>query len=497
MRKIQDPHPLYPLRAVQWRRCNDFAEGRDALMVHDLQLWYTNRRKNFNHSDPAQILERGAYIPPLSRQQTYDEYYAYLARGVYVNFVAQSIKGFRGLIMNRAKVEGIAPAVADDCDLAGTPIIEKIGRMVEAVLKLSRGGWLIDRPDVMPGTSKADEEQEEIRPYIVEYKAEDIIYWRPARIGSVVKIAEVVLREPATTSDGKADYQYRQLLLDGGYQVILWTRKNLGDEYAPSAPVIPLMGNEPIPEIPFYFFDPYGGEPDPQKPFSIDLVELARAHYQSSVDLRHGAFAVSLPTPAFHGYPDDFEPVLGGLSTLVATNPDASENFLELTGQGLDPLRNIIADLEAQIAKLGGRTLGEEKKDAETAETVRIRSSGESATLGDVAVSVARIAGQALSFMNRWMGAQSEAVVTLSTDYTAQAVDASTISALEKARVDGELAREDWIDYLKKIGVIDPERETEEIIAALEQEANEKADGEAQKLAAAVAAAKAQGGDKA
>jgi len=505
VRKISDQHADYQAMAFRWRRARDFLDGRDALLAHDLELWSRNRRSSGSRENPLTLLARGAYVPPLSDSQLYADYYAYLNRGEYDNWVELSVNGFRGLIVGKGVgLEGVPEFMVSDCDLEGTPLEEKIEDLLTEVLTVNRAGWLIDRPAAVEGMSQLDAEQQGVRPYIVDFKAEDIIFWRKARVGNAVKVVEVVLREPCEDAEGKPDYRYRQLVLepmaleDGtgivGFASYSWTRRTSHDEYVKSAPSVPLLGNKPLSDIPFYFYDAHGGKADPQKPTIESLVLLALAHWQSSVDMRHGAFCVALPTPCFHGYPEDFEPVLGGLNTCISTNPDATENFLELTGQGLEPLRGIINDIEARIAKFGGRMLADEKKDAESTETVRLRSSGEVATLADVARAVARIAGQALSFANLWAGNSTKAVVTLQTDYAAVSIDSAMLTALDGALTAGHISQVDYNAYIRKTGIIEADRDDEAIEADLERDSAAADDAAGEALVKTAAKLAVQGG---
>lgn len=493
-RKISDVHPLYRGFAFRWRRVRDFFDGRDALLGHDLDLWYKNRSEPSSHEAPTTLISRGAYVPPLSLEQSYSDYYAYLNRGEYDNWVELSINGFRGLIIGKGVgLESIPEYMLEDCDLEGTPLEEKIEDTLTETLAIGRAGWLVDRPDVAPGTSQAEAERQAARPFIVAYKAEDIIYWRHERIGNVWKLAELVLREVVEDEDGKPDYRYRQLLIENGaYVSFVWSRKKVGDEYARDSGTIPLMNNEPLSEIPFYFFDAHGGKADPQKPPVESLVLLALAHWQSSVDLRHGAFSVSLPTLGLYGFPEDYIPTMGGLNFVSNTNAEAHGEYIELTGQGLDPLRNIIKDIEERIAKFGGRMLADEKKDAEAAETVRLRASGEVATLADIARSMARIAGQALSFANQWAGLSTEASVTLQTDYSAVSIDSAMLAALDGALTANHITQTDYNAYIRKMGLIEADRTDEDIEAELEAASRKSQDEAAASLAATAATLAAQ-----
>lgn len=487
--KINDPNSLHTLMSPKWKRCRDFIEGADALRNYDLS------------QDGASA---DCYLPRLSPKQTRDEYSAYVRRSLYYNAVGRTHGGFLGLIIGKGAdvdMPQAAEPIRTDVDLGGMPLEEFLEKTVSEVLEVNRYGWLIDHPalseEEKASKTRLDVEREGLRPYIVAYKSEDIINWKRSRVGTVTKTVRVVLREVSLDDTGKETTRYRELVLEGGvYKIREWEKIGEKDkeEYVVTRETVPLKNNSPLSEIPFYFFDAHGGLADPQKPTLLDLVEVNRSHYQSSADLEHARFSCSLPTPYFLGFSEDEVRTLalGGLNGIHATNTEAKVGFLEYTGQGTEPLERALAQKEAMMAKLGSRMLAEEKRDAETSETMRIRASGENATLADIARSVGRVAGQALTLVSEWFGGSGEATVTLNTEYTTATASPQEIAALLAAVQAGELPSRDFVDRLRKVGVINSERTDEEIESDLEVQRDRKAEAQGSGLLAAASALKAR-----
>lgn len=485
MAKITDVHRHYAEMLEKWERCREFIEGADALRTHDLACDGAAGR---------------AYIPKLSPKQTREEYQAYIRRALYYNAVGRTLSGFVGLIMGSgASVDlpGQAEPLMSDADLSGTPLEEMIADAVEEVIEVNRFGWLVDRPAVTDKPTKLDAERSGLRPYIVGYKAEDIVNWTVERVGNAMKLTRVVLKEGYVRPDGKDGTRYRELTTrdDRVYKINVWEKKENEGEYLITSTAFPRMSGETMRDIPFYFFDLFGGKPDPRKPILLDLVEVNRSHYQSSADLEHARFTCSLPTPYFIGFSADETKgiTLGGLNGIISTNPQANVGFLEYTGQGTEPLERALAQKEAMMAKLGARMLADEKRDAEAAETMRIRTSGENATLSDVAHTVARIAGEALTFAAKWFGASGEAAVELNTEYTVASASPQEITALLGAVQAGELPSSAFVARLRKVGLIEKDMTDEDIEAELEAARERRAESQGQGLLAAAAALRARG----
>jgi len=502
--KIDAIHPGLSARLVQYRRARDFLEGADALRAHDmrggsstLQVTDVRDRKFLGNGGGASCGDPlRSYLPRLSSAQSLSDYNTYVMGALYPNYLQKTREDFRGLIFSKAPVLDLPASIAymlEDCDYRGTPIEEALEAVVNELYAVSRSGWWIDRPATREGMSKLDEEAAGLRPYIVPYASEDIINWEFIRVGSRITLGRVVLRE----GDGFRDLQL--LPADGEYRyaVRVWTKVERGivgkmiqtasgaggDTYAPGPIEFPQMNGAPINEIPFYFFSPFGGDPEPSKPLLEDLVQCAWSLYQSSALLEHARFTCGLATALATGFSDDVAFELGGLNVIKNTQVDAKFSWVERKGEDCLPLERAVEQKTRMLIQLGSKALEEAKKDAESAEALRIRSSGDSATCADIAQAVGRIASQALAFCARWSGDGAPAVtIQLTTDYSTVAADPQEISALDKSVTAGHLAQVDFNARLRKVGILDAARDDESIANDLEAEQEARAEKAAAQL---------------
>lgn len=456
-------HPKYVAMITQWQRCRDFFDGADALRRHDIACR--------GDADTA-------YVPKLSSKQSDKEYTAYIRRALYYNAPARTKDGLRGLVFSKEPVISLPPGaeiLIDNIDLKGTSFIEFQEEVIDELLEVSRCGVLVDYPRAGEFTSKLDEELSGSRPFMTLYKTENIINWRPIQLGNTWVTGLVVVKEAYEKEDGTEAILYRELFLeplDENSEKLVYKNRVWKTLESEPETVIPYKNGEPLTSIPFYFYDPQGGKLDPIKPVLLDLIEVARSHYQTSADLEHASFSCSLPTPYFLGFTQEETQgiALGGLNGIVSNNPDAKVGYLEYTGQGIDPLEKRLSAKADMMAKLGSRMLAEDKKDAEAAETLRIRSSGESATLSDIANAASRIMTQMLQFAVEWMGLPSKDVkVELNTEYTPSSASPQEITALLSAVQANKLPVTDFVRRLRKIGLIESDRTDEMIYEELEQ----------------------------
>lgn len=437
---IDDKHQQYTEFYDQWETCRDFVAGAWKLRKHE------------NGVGGGET----AYIEKLSTKQSNAEYRKYIKRALYDNVVRRMKNSLLGLVFARKPVYSVSPEYIDkDIDLKETPLVEFAESIVNEVLTVGRCGVLVDRPQVKEGTTIAEAEANNIRPYAILYKAESIVNWNTSRIGNRWKVSRVVLYQSAD--------RYLELYLDTGslYHVAVWVKPEKGD-WEKESDVIPLVKNKPQTEIPFYFFSPYSGTPEVFESPILDIVEIACSRWRTSADLEHARFSCSLPTPYFLGFTDDEASrlALGGLNGIVATSTEAKVGFLEYTGQGTEPLERAMQQ-KADMMSRHGVDLLQDKADAEATETVKMRISVQTATLSDMANSISRIMTQMLSFLSVWGGGTGGAVFELNTDYSAHGLSAQDLLALVQGVVSGTVSQAVLNERLRKAGL--EERTDEEI----------------------------------
>ena len=451
--KIQDQHAEYAEHVDQWKRCRDALEGTDAM-------------------------KKGGevYLPKLPGQDP-DEYKVFLGRALWYNASSRTREGLTGLAFATPPTID-APAGADDLlddvNLMGMPFEDFLEDALEEVIGIGRFGVMIDHPPKAEGISMADAQVMGIRPYVVPYLAETITNWAYSRIRNRWTLSQVVL-DQGLDENGKRFYK-ELVLLDEIYHIRIWNMPKVNldgtqaKDYVITEDDIPVMNNEPMRSLPFFFFGPEYGDTDCDKSPILDLVDINVSHYKTAADLEQVLFHCGLPTPIFAGFQfKEGEMVkMGGTGGIVSGDPTAKAYYLEALGNGAGPLERALDRKEAMMAKLGARMLAEDKKAAEAAETLKIRASGESSSLASVANSVSATATKVLAFLCDWSGLDSSAVVVrLSTDYSAAGMSALDVAALVQAFQAGALPLRDLVVAFKEDGIIAADREVEDVMADL------------------------------
>jgi hypothetical protein len=194
--------------------------------------------------------------------------------------------------------------------------------------------------------------------------------------------------------------------------------------------------------------------------------------WRASVELNAGLHKTAFPVPWIQGVnADDQHKFLISESIIWLLPAGASAHYLEFNGDGLQSLERRLDRVERQMAKLGAQMLEDKKRVTETAEALNVRSSGETASLADIAMSCSEGFTEALRIMAELVDDNPDDVqCTLNTDFEAGGMSAQDLLGLVTAKTQGLLTMEDYAWNLQRGEIVRPGQSLEEIVDALEKE---------------------------
>lgn len=456
---IDKEHPEYTEYAPQWKKCRDCKQGQEAI-----------------HAAGPE------YLPMLSGQDNKD-YSAYKMRALFYGATGRTVDGLSGMVFRKPPIitvpNGLKNLIAD-VTLDGLDLNGFLEDVIEDTITVGRVGILVDHPAMVAGTTKAQAEAMNIRPFLKEYDAENIFYWQTANRNNAQVLTQVRLWETFETIgkdefDSGSEKQIRVLDLNelGQYRQRVFRKDREGNWIQFENDMIPLKNGTPLDFIPFWFVGVKNSKPDAEKPPLIDLANANISHYQSTADLEHGAHFTGLPTAVITGHVDSdpekpSEYRIGAATAWIFPNPETKVQYLEFQGQGLESLEKRLEKKEQYMAFLGARMLTPEKKAAETAEAAQIHRSGEISVLASLTLSAARTVEDALKFMAEWAGIAGDISIKLNTDFLASKMSAQDLAALLHVWQAGGMAFSDFLANLKRGEVVDENRSEDEIRSEIE-----------------------------
>ena len=428
----------YKRMKPKWARLRDLFDGRDA------------------------ILDAGStYVPNIAGGDA-EINKNYRARGNLFNALARTVGGMNGMIYQKPPEVEIAEsrrAWLKDVTQSNVPFEVFAVEVGAEIFLTGRYGILID----MPEKTAADN-----RPFFAGYKAEQIINWRIERRDGDDVLAMVVLAEQieapiAPENPFQVDLipQFRVVKLNLAGQAIqqLWREKTDKSKQFVQFGEDKLLSRrgEALTFIPFIFIGAVSPTPRLRNPPLIDLADINLGHWRNSVDHEYGLHLVSLPTPwvagSKGGGTDEGIEKKIGPSVVWELDTAGKAGMLEFTGKGLESLANAMEEKKKQMAALGARLLEDAPSTQETATAVRIRHSGETATLKTVAQSQEMGFSMALQVMLWWAGAEKlpqdvTANVELNKEFLDIKASPLEITTALTAVQAGEMSFETWYHML-------------------------------------------------
>lgn len=452
---VSTQHPLYMARLPEWQMINDCMAGRRAM-----------------------VNAGTSYVPQLTGHKTPEEYQAYLNRGSWYGALNKTAVAFLGQIYRKEPVVTLTPrleAREKNINNAGDSISTFTKVATLDILTKGRYGLLIDaEPEDM------DRSRLKI-PFIAGYNAESIINWRHRIINGVRTVDQIILLESMEypSSDGfgsvtRPRYRVLELDRDGFYTVRFISPSADGALVQEGDPVRPRLkiGGEPIKYIPFVFAGPRNQGADPDQPPMLAMAEANVDHWRFSVDLNAGRHKTAFPVPWIQGVDSDAEHKFVISESIIWLLPaGASAQYLEFKGDGLMSLERAVDQAERYMAKLGAQMLEDKKRVTETAEALQTRSSGETASLADIAISCSEAYTRALQIMADLVDDNPDKIqCTLNTDFEAGGMTSQDLLGLVTARKEGMMTLEDLAWNLMRGELVRPGQSLEELVSALEKE---------------------------
>lgn len=454
---VTTEHISYGAFRAKWQRCRDAIEGKDAILRHDFEC--------FRFFGPKLKVNLGSipYLLPNEGMSELD-YAKFSIRAPYFNASDRTLNALTGMIFAKDPMWSLPSAIEafeSNITLSGDSLRSFAYHVTEEEITTSRVGVLVDYPQTSPtGLSMAEAQRLNLRPFLRMYKAESIINWRESVINGARVLSMVVLVEEVDTQGGSefvvdSDKQYRVLdLIDGVYR-----QRVMNESGELISEVFPTMRGAPMREIPFVIV----GGTKCRKPLLMDLVDTSIYHYQQSADRAHIQHKVASATPWVAGAQLKENEVLhiGADTAWVFDNPDVKVGMLEVTGAGIDGIKESINDYKKELAVLGARMLSEDTRGAEAVGTMELRTASERSILAAVARDVSDALRQCLNWMSLWLGAQPVAEFTLNTDYGAHRIDPQHLQQLVAAWQGGAITLRTLFENLQKGEIISPDADYE------------------------------------
>lgn len=437
--KVDTQHPDYADNLDRWLKNRNFCEGQKAVKG-----------------------QTTLYLP-MREQEEASAYAERLAATNFYNGTGRTLAGYIGALFRKQpniKLDSISEEYREDLTGNGESIGQFARKVATEILKVNRGGILIDRDIDAVGDKTRGA-------YLAFYDAEQIVNWKTNRIDGQDKLTLLVLKE--TILDPEQDDQvfgqekitrWRVLRIEGGKYTVTIHHQDLDNStlYQIGEPIMPTKGGAAMDYIPFIPFSTAGISIDVQKPILDDLVEVNHGHYLNSSQYEHvlkfaGNPMLFIKDPSRD---EESDPVIVGSSrAYIATDPQADAKYIELSGTSIPAIQEAMADKEKRMAVLGARLLEEQKAGTEAAETVRLRQAGEGGILGDMATALSQVMSKVVEWLVAWdFLIEPQVEIIFSRDFATTRLGSADMVSLIQARQSGLISQDTFLYQMQQGEII-------------------------------------------
>lgn len=356
-----------------------------------------------------------------------ERFNSYLMRARFYNVVGNTIKGMVGQVFSRDPVVMLpdsAGLLLEDATGTGVGLIQQAKDVVTDVVGFGRHCLFVDYSAADTATV-ADVAAGEVRPFIMNFKPEDVINWRESLVGDKRRLTLLVLREHVDragddTFDEYIEKGYRELrLIDGVYWVRRWVTEE--DSLTAGDWIKPTKANgDAFTDIPAILVGADNNDPRIDDSPMADIAEINQGHYINSADYEESVFMVGQPTPTIEGLDIQWAkevltgPIYLGSRELVKLPKGASLKLVQIVSN-LEA-KVAMEHKESQMVALGARIV----QNRDVQRTAR-EYSGDRATQTSVLSTISRNVSEAylkcLGWVNDYTGDTTEPEFELNTDF--------------------------------------------------------------------------------
>lgn len=441
--KRNDPSTLshaYEAMAGKWCMINDLMGGTETMRA-----------------------AKQRYLPqhPHEKQENYD---LRLAVSTLFNMFELTLDSLVGKPFSEpVKVNEDTPepvkALMDDVDLQGNGIHTFARHWFREGVAKGYAHCLIDYPRIEKIDGRArtllDDERDENRPYWVLIRPENVIAMNYTKIRGRNVLTHARMFETRMERDGFSEVPVTTIkVLEPGRWYIYTPKKDRGRKVVWT---LTDSGLTDIDFVPMVTFHTSVDEHLVCKPPLEDLAYLNIRHWQSSADQNNILTVARFPMLAVSGAydnPTDGKMAIGPRQLLVTRQENGKFYYVEHSGAAINSGKEDIEKLEQDMAAYGAEFL--RKRPGGTTATSRALDSAEATSpLQDMAIRFNDCVNMAMSMTAEWLGLGDDGgSVRIETDFGPDEITDVDIRGLLEARRNRDLSRKDFIEELRRRGLI-------------------------------------------
>ena len=459
---VETPHKEYTANQASWKLVKDCVAG--SATVKEAGETYL----------PAPIVSEDAAANKAA-------YESYKLRANFVNFTGHTKKGMVGMVFRKdtsLELPSELEYLKTNSNGGGLSLDQVVRSVLGNIIETGRYGLLVDYPQTEAALTKAQVIAQNLQANILSYNAESIINWRTTTIGGVTKLSLVVLKEEVEEAsvDGfevTDAIQHRVLRLNdaGVYEQEIYNADGISQgAFEPKDNT-----GSTWKEIPFTFIGSENNDQTVDEAPLYNLAEINLSHYRDSADWQDSSFFTGQPTLVIAGVTQSWNDnvlrgkVFLGARTSLPLPEGATANLLQAS-PNLLPAEGM-KEKEKQMQMIGAKLI-QDGGGIETAEAAKIRFAGENSELATMVGNVEDGLLNCFKWVTQFMGGAEDYKLDINKQFYDVSLDAQQIMAIIQLADRGDINQEDVRTNLRKSGLLDESRTSEDIDSENEDSGN-------------------------
>lgn len=421
-------------------------------------------------------------LPPFPAEET-DAYMRRLGASTLYNAFGRTLKTLSAKPFQTEptfdpKPTGDWETWLDNIDLEGQDFANFAKSILHAGLAKGLCHMLIDFPRQQPGMTLADQRAQNVRPYLVVYRPEQVVGWLSDKVNGYERLTRVRLASERYGPDPKDPDKRvcieQELVITRSDNGCPWALYERQKDSTGNAAAWTLAGSGVItqPEIPFVTF--YARRVGFMKgePPLLDLAHLNVQHWQSSSDQENIVHVARVPILFGAGFQESEEIVVGSSSMIRSTSTEAKLSYVEHTGKAVEAGRQSIVDIEDRMAALGAELLLKRQTGDKTATEAGIESAEATCELASIVGALEDTFNLAFEIMTGYggAGASSIPVVTFFKDFAVDGLGAQDMDIVLKMNAAGVVSKKTVFTEAQRRNIVNDEIDFEDDQAEVEKE---------------------------
>lgn len=420
---------------------------------------------------------RETYLPRFGKESL-EAYEARIRSSWLFNGYRKTVRDMTGRVFSKSVEINDVPETLgewlDNADLQGRDLSTFARQVFEDAIEGPGISYImVDAPRRNGTVTRAQAQAENLRPYLVHLKAEDILGWKTEVINNVTTLVQLRILEEYVEADPADEFaeltkpQVRVLdRINGNVQVRIF-RKNARDEWLEVAEEAAFMDIPEITVVPFYanrtgFFT--------GAPILDDLADINIAHWQSQSDQRNILHYARVPILFGAGVAPEAIGTIGASSAVVSEAPDAKLAWVEHSGQAIGAGRQDLKDLEFQMETFGLQLLTA-RPSAQSATGEALDANKETSILAMTADQLQDALERAVEWMAEYGGlGQVDASAVVNKDFGVTMMTAQDITALLSAVNTGNISRKTFLEEMARRGAIRADIDIDDEFSRIDEE---------------------------